>query len=127
MSAGETGRPQQFGRVTFATAFGRGFRRRCPRCGRGRLLAGYLTMRSRCEDCGLDLEPCRADDVPAYFTILIVGHIIVAGVLLAEQLFHPPALFQMALWLPMTLVLTLALLPFVKGAVIASIWASKQG
>lgn len=117
---------RRFGRVPFATAFGRGFCRRCPRCGRGRLVAGYLTMRGRCESCGLDFEPYRADDAPAYFTILIVGHFIVAGVLVVEQLFHPPSVVQMAIWLPMTLIATLLLLPFVKGAVIAAIWCSKQ-
>ena len=117
---------RHFGRVPFMTAFGRGFRRRCPRCGRGRLVAGYLAMRERCESCGLDFEPYRADDAPAYFTILIVGHFIVAGVLITEQLFHPESWMQMAIWLPMTLVATLLLLPFVKGAVIATIWNSRQ-
>ncbi len=117
---------RHFGRVPFMTAFGRGFRRRCPRCGRGQLVAGYLTKRGRCESCGLDFEPDRADDVPADFTILNVGHFIVAGVLVTEQLFHPESWVQMAIWLPMTLVATLLLLPFVKGAVIAAIWSSKQ-
>jgi uncharacterized protein (DUF983 family) len=117
---------RRFGRVPFPTAFGRGFRRRCPRCGEGRLVSGYLTMRERCERCGLGFEPYRADDAPAYFTILIVGHLIVAGVLLTEQFFHPESWVQMAIWLPMTLVATLLLLPFVKGAVIATIWNSRQ-
>lgn len=84
---------------------------------------------SRCHRCasrGLDFEPCRADDAPAYFTILIVGHIVVPGLLLMERALHPETWPQMAIWLPTTLVLTLALLP-VKGATIAAIWASKQG
>jgi uncharacterized protein (DUF983 family) len=117
---------RRFGRVPFSTAFRRGFRRRCPRCGEGRLVSGYLTMRERCERCGLGFEPYRADDAPAYFTILVVGHFIVAGVLLTEEFFHPESWLQMAIWLPMTLVATLLLLPFVKGAVIAAIWCSRQ-
>jgi uncharacterized protein (DUF983 family) len=127
MAPSEPGGVRRFGRVPFAAAFGRGIRRRCPRCGRGRLLAGYITMRDGCEACGLGFEPYRADDVPAYFTILVVGHFIVPGVLVTEQFLHPESWVQMAVWLPMTLILTLLLLPFVKGAVIAAIWASKQG
>ncbi len=119
-------RPRQFGRIGFLAAFARGLRRRCPRCDRGALLAGYITMPPRCASCGLDFEPCRADDAPAYFTILIVGHIVVPGLLLMERALHPETWLQMAIWLPATLVLTLAMLPFVKGATIAAIWASKQ-
>ena len=125
--ASDPGSLRQFGRIPFLTAFVRGFCRRCPRCGRGSLLAGYIKMRERCSACGLDFEPCRADDAPAYFTILIVGHIVVPGLLLMERALHPETSLQMEIWLPATLVLTLALLPFVKGATIAAIWASKQG
>jgi uncharacterized protein (DUF983 family) len=108
------------------TALKRGLHRRCPRCGRGSVIRGYLTMREACSHCGLELEPYRADDVPAYFTVLIVGHLVVPGLLLVEQLLHPPEWAQMAIWLPFTLLATLAFLPFIKGAVIAAIWRSKE-
>ncbi|MGR3542092.1 MAG: DUF983 domain-containing protein, partial [Hasllibacter sp.] len=55
----------------------RGLRRRCPRCGEGRVLDGYLTLRTECGECGLDLSRVRADDGPAYLTILLVGHLLV--------------------------------------------------
>lgn len=119
-------RPRQFGRIGFLTALARGLGRRCPRCDRGALLAGYIAMRPRCTSCGLDFEPYRADDAPAYFTILIVGHIVVPGLLVMEKTLHPETWVQMAVWLPATLLLTLAMLPFIKGATIAAIWASKQ-
>ena len=80
-------------------------------------------MCSRCPDCGLDLEPFRADDAPAYFTILAVGHIIVPLVLILERYGEqPPLWFHAVLWLPLSVVLALLLLPRIKGAVIALLW-----
>lgn len=110
----------------FLAALKRGLRRRCPSCGDGRLFAGYLTMSARCDACGLDFEPCRADDAPAYFTILIVGHIVVPGILVAEQWLQPAVWLQLAIWLPVTLGATLAMLPYVKGATIGAVWASRR-
>jgi uncharacterized protein (DUF983 family) len=112
--------------VNFWTALKRGFVRRCPRCGQGSLFKGYLTMADHCSNCQLAFEPYRSDDVPAYFTILIVGHIVVPGLLTMEKIAHPAEWVQMAVWLPVTLFGTLALLPFIKGAAIGAIWRSKQ-
>lgn len=111
--------------VPLGTALMRGLGGRCPRCGRGRLLERYLKMRLACDACRLDLEPYRADDAPAYFTIFIVGHIVVPSLLIVEKLYHPASWLQMAIWLPATLVLSLLLLPRVKGATIAAIWRNK--
>ena len=58
-------------------AMRRGFRCRCPNCGKGALFAGYLKPLPECRVCGEDLSHQRADDAPPYFTILIVGHVIV--------------------------------------------------
>ncbi len=113
-------------RIGFIEAFKRGLRRCCPACGGGRLFAGYLTMGQSCNKCGIDFEPCRADDAPAYFTIFLVGHIVVPGILIAEQWFKPDTTVQLAIWLPVTLIATLALLPIVKGATIAAVWATKR-
>jgi uncharacterized protein (DUF983 family) len=113
-------------RIGFMEALKRGLRRCCPACGAGRLFAGYLTMGPACDKCGTDFEPCRADDAPAYFTILLVGHIVVPGILIAEQMFKPDTMVQLAIWLPVTLIATLALLPIIKGGTIAAIWATKR-
>ena len=59
------------------TGLTRGFKERCPACGEGRLYTKYLKVRPVCEHCGHDLAQYRADDAPPYFTILIVGHIVV--------------------------------------------------
>jgi uncharacterized protein (DUF983 family) len=112
--------------IGFWTALKRGLVRHCPRCGQGSLFSGYLKMREHCPYCQLALEPYRSDDVPAYFTILIVGHIVVPGLLALEKIAHPAEWVQLAIWLPVTLFGTLALLPFIKGAVIGAIWRSKQ-
>ncbi|HVJ42116.1 MAG TPA: DUF983 domain-containing protein [Dongiaceae bacterium] len=103
-----------------------GFLRRCPRCGIGRMFVGYLTIAESCTACGLPFEPIRADDAPAYFTISIVGHIVVTGLLLMEAVFHPPSWLQAAIWLPATVLLSLGLLPFIKGAVMAAIHCSQR-
>jgi uncharacterized protein (DUF983 family) len=84
---------------------------------------GYATMRPTCAACDLDLEPFRADDAPAYFTIFIVGHLIVPAMLVLEQTLQPETWVHMAIWMPLTLILTLALLPRIKGAVIGVQWA----
>ncbi len=101
----------------------RGLRCACPQCGEGRLLSHYVKMRPACETCGLELEPYRADDAPAYFTIFIVGHLIIPAMLVLEQTLQPETWVHMALWMPMTLILTLALLPRIKGAIIGVQWA----
>ena len=112
-------------RPGFFACLRRGFSGRCPACGQGRLLHRYLKAFPNCAACGLPFEPLRSDDAAPYFTILIVGHIIVPLVLLTEQHITPPVWVQLAIWLPATLALSLALLPPVKGAVMAAIWSLK--
>ena len=112
-------------RPSFWTSLARGLARRCPRCGRGSLFRSYLKANDHCPVCNLPFDPLRSDDAAPYFTIFIVGHIIVPLVLVVEQQFAPPVWLQLAVWLPVTLVLTLLLLPFVKGAVMAAIWHLK--
>ena len=107
----------------FWTSIFRGWRGRCPRCGAGSLFSSFLKMQSNCPSCGLALEPFRADDAPAYFTILAVGHIVVPMVLAFEKYGDQPPLWAHALlWLPLSVVLALLLLPRIKGAIIALLW-----
>ncbi len=103
----------------------RGLRLRCPACGDGALFASYLKPNPVCMRCGLRLDEFRADDAPPYFTILIVGHIVIPGMLLLEQIKHPPSWVHAVLWIPLTLVLTLLFLPRIKGAVIGFQWAQR--
>src|SRR5262245_54560792 len=103
--------------VGWGTALLRGLRRCCPRCGPPGMFSGYLSVSPACRRCGLDFETIRSDDAPPYFTIAIVGHLMVASLLITEQVAAPPSWLELAIFLPLTLVLTLTLLPFVKGAV----------
>ena len=93
----------------------RGLRHRCPECGEGRLYRSYLKVEPVCEACGHELGSYPADDGPAYFTILIVGHLVVAPLLFF------PWIWEASPWI--TVPLTLLLLPRVKGAVIGALWA----
>jgi uncharacterized protein (DUF983 family) len=108
------------------TAIKRGFRGRCPRCGEGKLFRAFLKVDNNCSVCGLDFTPHRADDLPAYLVIVIVGHIVVPAALMIETNDSPPVALQLAIYLPFTLVASLALLQPVKGAVVGIQWALRM-
>ena len=101
---------------SWTTAFMRGLRLRCPNCGEGKLFTRYIRANDSCAHCKTSLGHIRADDAPPYFTLFIVGHIIVPLALVGEQLYHPPIWLQLAFWLPIMLIAILVALPFVKGA-----------
>jgi uncharacterized protein (DUF983 family) len=96
-----------------------GLRCRCPRCGEGKLFAGYLTLAPRCERCNLDFSFAEAGDGPAVFVILIAGFIVVGSALVVEAMWRPPYWLHAALWLPLLLILTLGLLRPLKGLLVA--------
>jgi uncharacterized protein (DUF983 family) len=108
------------------TALKRGLRGRCPRCGEGKLFRAFLKVDDHCPACGLDYTPHRADDLPAYLVIVIVGHIVVPLVLMIEANYSPPVALQLAIYLPLTLILSLLLLQPVKGAVVGVQWALRM-
>jgi uncharacterized protein (DUF983 family) len=105
-------------------AIRRGLLGRCPECGRGKLFRAFLKVADRCPDCGEGLHHHRADDAPAYFVILIVGHIVVPLALLVEVACAPPYWLHAALWLPLTLALAIGLLQPIKGAIVGWQWAN---
>src|SRR4030081_3858881 len=97
----------------------RGIACRCPRCGRGKLYAGFLTLRPRCEACGLDYAFIDAGDGPAVFVILLAGFIVVGSALVVEFKYAPPVWLHSVLWLPLILATTLLPLRSMKGLLIA--------
>jgi len=102
----------------------RGLVGRCPACGRGPLFRGYLKLTNVCRVCGEDLSHARADDAPAYLTMLVVCHVVGAGVLFSDDAFPQMALTTVALfWLTITMVASLLILPRMKGAVVGQQWA----
>jgi uncharacterized protein (DUF983 family) len=105
----------------------RGLAGRCPRCGQGRLFRAYLKVDDACPVCGEDFTPQRADDAPAYITILLVGHFIVAGVVAAEDIWpNSPVLIDAFVWAALAVALSLLTLPRVKGALIGYQWAVRM-
>lgn len=101
----------------------RGASRRCPRCGDAPLFNGYLSVEENCSSCALPLHEHRADDAPAWLTMLLVGHIVMPLMLHAATTYDLSDATHMILWPGLVAVLSLAMLPFVKGAVIGIQWA----
>ena len=108
------------------TALKRGLFCRCPQCGEGRIFGKFLKVNPTCEECGLKLDSHRADDMPPYIVIMIVGHIVVGLNLAFEQSSDWPLWVHFAIWPPLTLFSSLALLQPVKGALIGYQWALKM-
>ncbi|HEY3694712.1 DUF983 domain-containing protein [Phenylobacterium sp.] len=110
-------------RRPFLASMLRGLRGKCPACGTGPLYWAYLKVEPNCHACGHDLARYPADDGPAYFTILLVGHLVIVPVLFLPFIWQAPA----ALAIPITVIplaaITLALLPRVKGAFIGLLYA----
>lgn len=108
--------------VSLTQAMLRGFLGKCPHCGKGRLFGKFLKVNDRCAECGEEMHHHRADDLPAYLVIVIVGHIIVPIVLSVETNYAPPYWLHFLIWLPLTLFSSLALLQPIKGAVVGLQW-----
>jgi uncharacterized protein (DUF983 family) len=104
------------------TAILRGLFGRCPRCGEGAMFRTFLKVADRCSVCGEELHHHRADDFPAYIVIVIVGHALVPTVLYVETNFAPSYWVHLALWVPLTLLLSIGLLQPVKGVIVALQW-----
>ena len=107
-------------------AVGRGLRNRCPRCGDGAMMDRYLVVNDRCPNCGQALHHQRADDGPAWATIMVVGHLMAPLMLSLFVAFRPPG-WVMALGFSVAFTaLTLALLPCLKGAFVGFQWARRM-
>lgn len=99
--------------------FSAGLRCRCPECGEGKLFSGFLTVTDKCDRCGLDLRFADSGDGPVFFIVLLVGAIVTASALTVEVLYMPPYWVHLALWLPLTLGLSLWLMRPFKGVLVA--------
>ena len=104
----------------------RGWRMRCPACGQGRMLEGYLKVRPNCPSCGEALHHQRADDGPAYLTILIVGHLMAPLILWAFIRYRPDPLVLASVFAVGCVALSLYLLPRLKGGLVALQWAKRM-
>ncbi len=109
---------------TFMTGLKRGITRHCPNCGKGSLFTSYLKVKPVCEVCTHPNGEYRADDGPAYVTILLIGHLVVAPLLALSFLWSLPPAMIAAIGLPVVGGATLAALPFVKGGWIGILWGT---
>ncbi|MGE5511319.1 MAG: DUF983 domain-containing protein [Bacteroidota bacterium] len=112
-----------------ASALGAAVKCRCPRCGEGRLFSGPLTLslRQRCERCGLDYAFIDTGDGPAVFAILILGFAVLGAALVVEFKLDPPVWVHLVLWGPVTLVLAYGLLRLLKSTLVALQYKHKAG
>lgn len=107
-------------------ALWRGMRQKCPACGTGSIYVAYLKVADRCPRCDEELHHHRADDAPPYFTMIIVGHIVVAGIMTLEKAYKPESWVHAIIWVPLLLIMSLWLLPRVKGALVGLQWALRM-
>ena len=101
----------------------RGLAHRCPNCGEGPLYRAYLKVVGECGSCRHRLGEYRADDGPAYFTILLVGHLVVAPMLFLQWIWKAPIWLVLPSTLIPLAVITLLVLPRVKGALIGLLYS----
>jgi uncharacterized protein (DUF983 family) len=97
----------------------------CPRCGRGRLFSGLLTLAPRCDRCGIDFSFADAGDGPAVFVSLLGGFIVLGLALATEILYEPPIWVHLAVFLPMTALVCFGLLRPLKALLIALQYRNK--
>lgn len=104
----------------------KGWKRKCPNCGAGPILHGYLKVNDNCVVCHEDFSHHRADDGPAYLTILIVGHLMAPLIHVTFTMFRPEPLIMATVFSVGCIALSLYLLPRLKGAIVAFQWARRM-
>lgn len=103
-----------------------GWSMRCPNCGNGRLLHSYLKVNTACSECGEEFHHHRADDGPAYLTILIAGHLMAPLLLFVYSTWEPDPLIMALSFTTIFIGLSLFLLPRLKGVLVAIQWANRM-
>jgi uncharacterized protein (DUF983 family) len=107
-------------------AMKRGLFCRCPNCGEGKLFRAFLKPVDACAACGEDYTHQRADDLPAYLSIVVVGHIVVGGFMMTDMVWTVSNWTHLAIWTPLTVALAMATIQPIKGAVIGLQWAARM-
>ena len=100
---------------------------RCPRCGQGKLFAGFLTIAPKCEACGLDFAFADAGDGPAVFVSLFAGFLVLGAALWTEFTFSPPYWLLLVIFLPLTAIVCMGMLRPLKGLMVGLQWRNKAG
>ena len=104
----------------------RGAACKCPKCGEGKLFQAYLKVNDTCPNCHEELFHHRADDLPPYLAIIIVGHLLIGAMLHMEMAWSVSPITYLATMLPLSIILPLAMLPSLKGGVVGLQWAHRM-
>jgi len=107
-------------------AIWRGTLCRCPHCGKGRMFRAYLKVANECNVCGEELNHHRADDLPPYVAITIVGHIIVFLMLHMDMTYHVQPMTYVVTMIPLAIILPLLILQPIKGSIVGLQWAIRM-
>jgi len=111
---------------SLAQAMWNGTKCRCPRCGEGKMFSAYLKVKDSCDVCGEELHHHRADDLPPYLAIMIVGHLLVGVMLHMDMAYRIDPWTYIITMIPLAIVLPLLMLPSIKGAVVGLQWANRM-
>jgi uncharacterized protein (DUF983 family) len=111
---------------TVGQAIWRGTLCRCPHCGKGKMFSGYLKVADACNVCGEELKHHRADDLPPYVAITIVGHIIIFLMLHLDMTHQIQPITYVLTMIPLAIILPLIMLPSIKGAIVGLQWSLRM-
>jgi uncharacterized protein (DUF983 family) len=104
----------------------RGMLNRCPACGVGKLFRAFLKPVDHCAACGEAMYHQRADDLPPYLVIFVIGHVVIGGFMLTDMAFVLPVWAHLAIWAPITIITALVSIQPIKGGVIGLQWALRM-
>jgi len=107
-------------------AIWRGILCKCPHCGKGKMFRAYLKVADQCDVCGEELSHHRADDFPPYIAIMIVGHLLVGIMLHMDMVWHVNPMTYLLSMIPLAIILPLAMLPSIKGAIVGLQWSARM-
>lgn len=107
-------------------SIGRGMKGTCPNCGTGRLFRAFLKPVDECSVCGEEIHHHRADDLPAYLVIFVVGHVLMTGYMMADLVFPLSPWIHLAIWIPLAVLAALLTIQPIKGGVIGLQWAYRM-
>ncbi|TWF56611.1 DUF983 domain-containing protein [Neorhizobium alkalisoli] len=104
----------------------RGLLCRCPNCGTGKLFRAFLKPVDHCAACGEDFSHQRADDLPAYLVIVVVGHVLMGGYMLTDMVWRVSPWIHLAIWAPLAVLAAILTIQPIKGGVIGLQWATRM-
>ncbi|MGN6670657.1 MAG: DUF983 domain-containing protein [Candidatus Nucleicultricaceae bacterium] len=112
--------------ISKKTVVWRGIRGLCPKCGQGRLFVKYIALKEKCSVCFEELAKHRADDGPAWLTILLTGHIMVPFLLYISRIDAISEWQAITVSVILTIIVAFVMLPFSKGLFISVLWLLAQ-